>query len=77
MPDFVTRNSLYFSDHLFQKALYLQTGLTFKYFTSYAMNGYDPVLSEFYVQNSTELGGYPVVDFFLIQKLDKRGFSLN
>ncbi|MFN4761689.1 putative porin [Gillisia sp. Q332] len=65
VPAFVTRNSLYFSDHLFRKALFLQTGFTLKYFTPYEMNGYDPVLAEFYVQNEQELGGYPVVDFFL------------
>ncbi|MGM1057398.1 MAG: putative porin [Bacteroidota bacterium] len=65
VPAFVTRNSLYFSDHLFRRALFLQTGFTLKYFTPYEMNGYDPVLAEFYVQNDQELGGYPIVDFFL------------
>ncbi len=69
VPAFVTRNSLYFSDHLFRKALFLQTGFTLRYFTPYEMNGYDPVLAEFYVQNDQELGGYPVVDFFLNAKI--------
>lgn len=69
VPTFVTRNSLYFSDHLFQKALYLQTGVTLKYFTSYQMDGYDPVLAEFYVQNSASFGNYPVVDFFFNGKI--------
>ena len=64
VPDLVTRNTLYFKDHWFQRALYVQTGLTFKYFNAYNMNSYDPVLAEFYVQNNEELGGYPMVDFF-------------
>jgi len=64
VPDFITRNSLYFKDHWFQRALYIQTGFNFKYFTSYNMNAYDPVLAEFYVQNDNEFGGYPMVDFF-------------
>ncbi len=71
LPEFVTRNSFYYKDHWFDKALYLQTGFTFKYFTKYQMNGYDPVLAEFYVQNTQELGGYPVVDFFFNGKVDK------
>lgn len=64
VPEFVTRNTLYFTDRWFQRALQVQTGLTLKYFTPYEMNAYDPVLAEFYVQNETELGGYPIVDFF-------------
>lgn len=69
VPEFVTRNSFYFSDHWFKRALFLQTGFTLKYFTSYTMDAYDPVLAEFYIQNETELGNYPVVDFFFNGKI--------
>lgn len=69
VPQIVTRNSLYFQDHLFKGALFLQTGVNFKYFSSYAMNAYDPVLSEFYVQNGQELGGFPLIDIFLNAKV--------
>ena len=65
LPQLVTRNTLYFSSDVFKKAMFLQTGITFKYFTSYTMNGYNPVLGEFYVQNREELGGYPLLDFFI------------
>ncbi|MDR5591990.1 putative porin [Christiangramia sp. SM2212] len=71
LPEFVTRNSIYYKDFWFDEALYLQTGFTFKYFSKYEMNDYDPVLAEFYVQNSQELGGYPVVDYFFNAKVDK------
>ncbi|MBI6116968.1 putative porin [Salegentibacter maritimus] len=71
LPEFVTRNSIYYKDEWFDKALYLQTGFTFKYFTKYNMNAYDPVLAEFYVQNSSEFGNYPVVDFFFNGKVDQ------
>ncbi|CAL67863.1 putative porin [Christiangramia forsetii] len=71
LPDFVTRNSIYYKDFWFDNALYLQTGFTFKYFSEYEMNAYDPVLAEFYVQNSQKLGGYPVVDYFFNAKVDK------
>ncbi len=69
VPQILTRNTLYFSDHLFKKALFLQTGITFNYFTTYNMNAYDPLLAEFYVQNQTELGGFPRLDFFLNAKI--------
>ena len=69
LPQLVTRNTLYFSDDVFKKAMYIQTGVTFKYFTSYYMNGYNPLLAEFYVQNREELGGFPMLDFFINAKI--------
>ena len=69
VPELVTRNTLYFSSHVFKKAMYLQTGVTFKYFTSYTMDAYNPVLGEFYIQNTEKLGGYPMFDFFINAKV--------
>ncbi|NNE76661.1 MAG: putative porin, partial [Pricia sp.] len=37
VPQLVTRNTLYFSSDVFKKAMYLQTGVTLKYFSSYNM----------------------------------------
>lgn len=69
VPEFVTRNTLYYSNHFYKKALYIQTGITFSYFSKYNMNAYDPLLAEFYVQNETELGGFPRLDFFINAKI--------
>ena len=69
LPQLVTRNTLYFSDDVFKKAMYIQTGVTFKYFTSYYMDAYNPLLAEFYVQNREELGGFPMLDFFINAKV--------
>lgn len=69
MPQIITRNTLYFSDHLFKRAMFLQTGVIFNYFSEYNMNAYDPLLSEFYVQNDTKLGGFPRLDFFINAKI--------
>jgi len=69
VPELVSRNTLYYSDHWFKRALFMQTGLTLNYFSSYQMNGYDPVLAEFYVQNVQEFGDFPVVDFFFNAKI--------
>lgn len=69
VPQLVTRQSLYFEDEWFKKAAFIQTGINFKYFTAYKMNGYDPVLAEFYVQNGEELGGFPLLDIFFQTKI--------
>lgn len=69
VPELITRNTIYFSDHLFKKALFLQTGMTLNYFTSYAMDAYDPLLAEFYVQNQTTIGDFPRLDFFINAKI--------
>jgi hypothetical protein len=69
VPEIITRNTLYFSDHLFKRALYLQTGIIFSYFTKYNMNAYDPVLAEFFVQDEVELGAFPRLDFFVNAKI--------
>lgn len=69
VPQLITRNTLYFEDHWFKRALFLQMGVGFKYFTKYNMDAYDPVLAEFYVQNDQELGGFPLVDIFFNAKI--------
>jgi len=69
VPQIVTRHSLYYTNELFKKALFLQTGVTFSYFSSYYMNRYDPLLAEFYVQNSTKVGDFPRIDFFINAKI--------
>ncbi|MGJ5641966.1 putative porin [Formosa sp. S-31] len=69
VPEFITRNTLYYSNEFFKKALYLQTGFTFNYFSEYNMNAYDPLLGEFYVQNDTKIGNFPRLDFFIDAKI--------
>ena len=69
VPTFITRNTLYYEDQWFKKALFLQTGVTFKYFPKYNMDAYSPVLAEFYVQDSQEIGGFPMIDLFFNAKV--------
>jgi hypothetical protein len=65
VPKWVTRNSLYFSDYFFGKALYLQSGITFNYFTKYYANGYNPVVADFFVQQKKQIGDFATYDFFI------------
>ncbi len=69
VPQIISRNTLYFSDHLFKNAVFLQTGITLNYFTEYNMNSYDPLLAEFYTQNETKIGAFPRLDFFINAKI--------
>lgn len=69
VPSIITRNTLYFSSHVFRKAMFLQTGVTFKYFTEYYMDAYNPLQAEFYVQDREKLGGFPMLDFFINAKV--------
>ena len=74
VPDFVTRNTFYYSGHFFKKALFMQTGIVFNYFTKYYGNGYNPVVGEFYVQKEKEIGGYPLFDVFLNARIRQTRF---
>ena len=49
--------------------MYIQTGVTFKYFNEYNMNGYHPLLAEFYVQTDKKYGNFPRLDFFINAKV--------
>ncbi|WP_196895158.1 putative porin [Aureivirga marina] len=66
VPELLTRNSLYFTDYVFKgDPLLLQTGVTFRYFTEYNANAYNPLLSEFSIQNAEKIGNFPIFDFFV------------
>ncbi len=71
LPQIVSRNTLYFSTDMFKKALFLQTGFGLKYFSKFYMNGYDPLLSELYIQNEKEIGEFPIIDFFINAKIQQ------
>ena len=71
VPEIIARNSIYYSSHLLDKALFLQTGFSISYFSKFYMNSYDPLLSEFYVKNRKKIGGFPLVDFFVNAKIQQ------
>jgi hypothetical protein len=69
VPEIVTRNTLYFSDYFFTRALYLQAGVTFNYFTKYYADDYNPVIAEFFVQNKKQIGEFANCDFFINMRI--------
>jgi hypothetical protein len=62
---------LYFTTYMFKKALFLQTGIMLNYFSTYYANDYNPVIGEFFVQNSKEIGNHPNLDFFVNAKIQR------
>jgi hypothetical protein len=65
VPQLTMRNTLYFSDTVFKKAMFLQTGIIFNYFTKYYADDYNPILGEFFVQKNQKIGNFPMLDFFI------------
>jgi hypothetical protein len=51
-------------DFTYAKALDIQLGLAGYYSTRYYANAYMPITQQFYVQNHTSVGDYPVIDVF-------------
>ena len=71
VPELVTRNTVYYTNYFFDKALFIQTGISLNYFTKYFANDYNPVTGEFFVQNQKEIGNYPNLDFFVNAKIQR------
>ncbi|MDG2431679.1 putative porin [Flavobacterium sp.] len=71
VPELVTRNTIYINDYFFKKALFFQAGITLNYFTKYLANEYNPVIGEFFVQNTKSIGNFPTVDFFINTKIQR------
>lgn len=69
VPQYVLRNTIYYSDSFFKKALQMQMGVTANYFTAYYANNYNPIIGEFYVQQSKKIGDFPVIDIFMNAKI--------
>lgn len=64
-PQFISYNSLTFTQELFKKALTVQAGIDVYYNSPYYVPAYQPATSQFYLQDEKKYGGYPYVDGFL------------
>ena len=69
VPKWITRSTLVLESFVFKNALFLQSGITFQYFSKYYADQYHPVLGEFVSQNHTQIGDFPRIDLFLNAKI--------
>lgn len=71
VPEWNVRSTLSFSSDLFNKALYLQTGVTGHYFTKFYADQYNPLLGDFMRQDLHTIGDYPRLDLFVNAKIQQ------
>ena len=69
VPEIITRNTLYYSNIILKGAMFFQTGLTFKYFSKFYANEYNPAISSFYIQTQKKIGGFPLMEIFANAKI--------
>jgi len=69
LPEFLIRNTVYYSDTILKGAMFFQTGLSVKYFSKFYSNEYNPVVSSFHIQNEKKIGGFPLIDVFVNAKI--------
>ena len=69
LPEFLTRNTIYYSNTILKGAMFFQTGVSVKYFSKFYSNEYNPLISSFHVQNKNKIGGFPIIDFFVNAKI--------
>ena len=71
VPEWVTRNTIMYSSEVFNKSLFIQTGITFNYFTKFFADYYNPLISEFVTLEYREIGDFPRFDFFFNAKIQQ------
>jgi hypothetical protein len=62
LPELVVRQSIYFDFRLFKRALQMQAGIDAEWFSGYFGQAYNPNLSQFYLQDTQEIGNYLYLD---------------
>ncbi len=76
VPEFILRESIYYSNRFFKRHLHLQTGFTVKYFTSFYASAYHPVLGDYYMQRTQKIGDFMWLDYFVNFKVKRFRFYL-
>ena len=71
VPEWNTRNTLMYSTNVFNNSLFIQSGITFNYFTKFYADYYNPLISEFVTQNYRQIGEFPRFDFFFNAKIQQ------
>ena len=71
VPEWNLRTTLSFSRDIFQKAMFMQTGITGHYFTKYYADRYNPLLGDFSRQSDVLIGDFPRIDFFVNGKVQQ------
>ncbi len=80
IPNFLSKNTIFYQNSYFHKALFIQTGFSFHYFSKffYQKKDYPFDFQSFYFEKEcfypNEIGGIPFVDYFLNFKIHRTIF---
>lgn len=69
LPDWFSKNSLYFSGKIFKKHMLLETGVDFRINSEFQPDAYQPLTWQFHLQDSTTQKPYTWLDAFLSFKV--------
>jgi hypothetical protein len=72
IPKIFVNAQLTYENFLFKRNLQLQLGADFHWRSTYYATGYDPVIQQFYIQNTVVSQSFPMVDLFVNAKM-RRG----
>gem|GEM_PF-1490312 len=64
LPKLVAENSIFYENYLFKHHMLLRVGIDVFYNSSYYVYAYQPVISQYYIQNDTKVGNYFYFDPF-------------
>jgi hypothetical protein len=77
VPEVISKNAFFFQTDLFKKAMKIQLGVDFYYFSEYTPYAYMGATNVYYLQSKTLAGNYPSFDIFLNFKVKTlRGFVM-
>ena len=71
VPKWLLRSSIVFSSHIFRKQMFINTGITFRFFNDHKARQYNPLLGQFSVQDHTEIGEFPLAELFINAKIQQ------
>ena len=74
LPEWFTKNSLYYSGKLFEQKLDLNIGFDFRMNSAFLPDAYQPVTGQFHLQDTLSQQPYPWVDVFVAFKVQSFRF---
>ncbi len=71
LPEFYTKNSLYWEGKLFKKVMLTRIGFDLRYVSKWYAPSYLPITGQFIRQDTSTVGAYPALDAFLSFKVQR------
>lgn len=71
VPALLSRQTFYYTGTLFNRAMQFQTGIGMQYFTKFYADEYNPLIADFSVQRTQQIGGFPLMDVFFNARIQQ------